>query len=163
RCILAHCQRLFLPASNELECRLLTNELTRLEFHRLPVAGLTPGFQPDVLELSFDIRRGLLESRRADIASVERVVGEECDVAPPAFALGRRVLNEQSDQSYEQIWKPRHCLNGIRNVHGAGTVTRLVFVDAPAPVPSVARHSRRRWLRCFRTDGPRHSSVQRPR
>jgi hypothetical protein len=103
RRILPHRQRLFLPVSNEHECRLLRNQNARLEFHRLAVTREAPRFQADVLELRFHVGGGLLESWRAHIAPFERVGSQEFDVAPPSFAFGRWILDDEREKSDEQV------------------------------------------------------------
>ena len=88
---------------------MLRDDHARFERDRLPVAGHATGLQANGLELRFDVRRGLLESRRPDLASFERVGGEILDVAPPALALGGRVLENEGDNSDQEVSKSHHC------------------------------------------------------
>ena len=107
--VLTRRQRLFNTASQQRQLRLLRDQDTRLEFHRLPVPGNAPGPQPDLLELPFDVGGGLLERGAADIAPFERVVGQELDVAPPPFAFGGGGLEDKGGHGYQQVSQLHAC------------------------------------------------------
>src|SRR5262249_11490767 len=89
--------------ADERELRVLRIEDAGLERDRLPVARDAAGFQPDLLELALDVRRGLFEPGRPDVPALEAITGEEDDARPPALPLdGRRVEDEGGDsKEYE--------------------------------------------------------------
>src|SRR4029079_14559630 len=103
RRLLPQRDRLFFTVAHERQLRLLRRERARLQLHRLAISGPAARLQPDLLELRLDVGRSLLVTGRADVSSLEPVVGEELDVAPPALALGGRVLQKHGENGDQQV------------------------------------------------------------
>jgi hypothetical protein len=100
---------LFLAVAHERELGLFRNENAGLELYRLTIAGNPAGPEPDLLELLFDVGRGLLETGRPDVAPLQRVGGEILDMAPPASTFGRRILQRQRGGEGEGERTGHHC------------------------------------------------------
>jgi hypothetical protein len=81
---------------------LVWHEHPRFEFHRLPKSGRATRLQAYLLELRLDIPGGFFEACRAYTAPLERVIGQELDVTPPAFAFRSRVLESESEKSKDE-------------------------------------------------------------